>query len=229
MGAPHIDADGKLDFTEAEVNLDIALRVRDILLAEGLRVFMIRDDDSAVNDPRVDINGDEKLSVIDESQARVDAINAVGADLLLSIHQNAYYGPEGEPAPDVGGTVTFYCADRPFAEDSLHFAELVQQNLIAAMNELGHDARNRGVMDDMVLYVAGEPGAHLIMLGPQTDRIVRPSNMPGCLSETMFLTHAKEAELARDPLAIDGLARAYANAVLAYFEQQDMPMDLDPE
>jgi len=225
LGAIHRDVTGHMDYTESEVNLDLVLRLRDLLEAEGLVAYLTRDADEALNEPRLDVNGNGIIDHVDESQARVDAVNARGADLLLSIHQNAFYTADGEAAHDVGGTVTFYCADRPFADKSLRFAELIQEHLIAALNDLGHDARDRGVEDDLVLYVEGELGSHLILLGPVAERIVRPSTMPGALSETLFLTHAREGELARDPAALDRLARAYADAVLAYLGEMDLMID----
>lgn len=219
LGARHFDAQGHMDFTESEVNLKLALRLRDLLVARGCRVLLTRDDDTLLNPKREDVNGDGQVDHVDECQARVDMINAAKADLLLSIHQNAFYLDTGEPAEEVGGTVTFYCADRPFSERNLRFAELIQSALIEAFRSLGHEARDRGVEEDLVLKVPDEPGSYLILLGPKTERIVRPCQVPGALSETLFLTHRREAELARDPVALDRLALAYADAISAYFAE----------
>jgi len=160
-----------------------------------------------------------QIDHVDESQARVDMINAAGPDLLLSVHQNAFYGSQGEPAEDVGGTVTFYCADRAFSDRNLRFAQLVQDAVVEAFRDAGHDVRDRGVEEDLVLKTPDEPGSYLILLGPKTERIVRPCQVPGALSETMFLTHRREGELARDPAILDRLALAYAKAICGYFEE----------
>ncbi|MBC7257307.1 MAG: N-acetylmuramoyl-L-alanine amidase, partial [Chloroflexi bacterium] len=37
LGARHFDETGHMDFYEAQVNLDLALRVRDLLIARGYR------------------------------------------------------------------------------------------------------------------------------------------------------------------------------------------------
>jgi len=217
LGARHFDDNGHMDWTEAEVNLDVALRLRDLLVERGYRVLLTRDEDRQLHEEGEDVNGDGQTEyVVDENQARVDMVNASGADLLLCIHQNAYYG---EGAADVGGTVTYYCSHRPFSDRNLRFAELVQEALVKAFQRLGHDVHDRGVRSDLELQTADHPGRHIIMLGPKAERIVRPCQVPGALSEALFITHRREAELARDPAALDALAVAYADAICAYFEE----------
>lgn len=212
LGARHFDARGEMDYHESTVNLDLALLVRDALLRRGFRVLLVRDGDYLLNDWDEDTNGDGTIDWADDLQTRIDLVNAQGADLLLSIHQNAFYYRSGADSSDVGGTITYYCGDRPFSDESLRFAWLVQEALVATFREeLGHDVDDRGVEDDVAL------GAHLILLGPESERTARPSEMPGVLSETMFITHRREGMLARDPEALRALAEAYANAVEAYF------------
>ncbi|MEA3407673.1 MAG: N-acetylmuramoyl-L-alanine amidase [Chloroflexota bacterium] len=221
LGACRLDAEGRLDFTESEVNLDLALRIAPLLRARGYRVLLTRDGDYLLNEKGRDVNGDENVNFLDEAQARVDLINVEEADLLLSIHQNAFYLDSGEPAQDVGGAVTFYCADRPFSDKNLHFAKLVQEAVVQAFRDAGYEMRDRGVMEDLELEELGEPGSYLILLGPKTERIVRPCQVPGALSEPLFITHRREAELARDEAFLDRLAAAYADAVQRYFEGGD--------
>lgn len=216
LGARHFDANGHMDFHESEVNLDIALRVRDLLLARGYRVLLTRDGDYRLFDEQ-DVNGDGEVTHIDEVQARIDLANEAGADLLLSIHQNAYERADGGYVGDVGGMVVYYCADRPFSERSALLAQLVHARILEAFGDLGHDVRDRGVWDDAILQEAGEPGKHIVLLGPESERTARPSEMPGVLSETLFITHDLEAQLARDPAALDRFALAYADAIDAYW------------
>ncbi|OGO04932.1 MAG: hypothetical protein A2Y73_06825 [Chloroflexi bacterium RBG_13_56_8] len=227
LGAVHLDAEGRLDFCESEVNLALALRIRDDLLTRGFRVLLTRDGDYLLNEDRVDVNGNGWVDYVDEAQARVDLINASGAELLLSIHQNAFYWEDGESAPDVGGVVTLYNDERPFSGDSLRFARLVQESLVAAFRSLGHDVHDREIELDSELETPDLPGSRIILLGPKSERIVRPCQVPGVLSETLFLTHSREAELARDPQALDRLAVAYADAVETYFTggRSDSEMD----
>ncbi|MEN6480509.1 MAG: N-acetylmuramoyl-L-alanine amidase [Anaerolineales bacterium] len=211
--------DGHMVHTEAQVNLDLGLRLRDQLEARGIPAYLTRDGDYALLDPRVDINGSGDADYVDEAQARVDAINATDAAVMISLHQNAFEWPDGSLAPDVGGTVVYYCADRPFAEQSKRLADLVHEEIIGVFAEYGHDVRDRGVLDDAVLQEAGEPGGHLIVLGPESVHIVRPVQIPGVLSETLFITHEVEGALAMDPVALDRFAQAYADAIQQYLDE----------
>lgn len=217
VGAVHRDAQGRVDWRESEVNLQMALRLRDLLLARGYRVFLTREDDRALNAAGEDVNGDGITDHADELQARVDAINAVGADLLLSIHQNSFYFGPGDPAEDVGGTMTLYCRDRDFGDKNLRLARLVQAEVLRAFGNYGYAIRDRGVVADTNLEVPGSSGAYLVLLGPESERIARPSQMPGALCEVLFITNPVEAKLARDPILIARLAIAFADAVDAYF------------
>ncbi len=74
---------------EADLTLDMAKRLRDILIARGWEVKMTRDTDVDVYAP-----GD---SARDELQARVDVANKAGARLFVSLHANAFInsGPYG--------------------------------------------------------------------------------------------------------------------------------------
>ncbi|HTX59536.1 MAG TPA: N-acetylmuramoyl-L-alanine amidase [Verrucomicrobiae bacterium] len=89
---------------EAVIALDIAKRLRDLLLAQGWQVKLTHDTDVDVYAP--DDTAHQEL------QARVDVANDAGARLFVSIHCNAFYnaGPRG---------TTLYISkdiDRPLAE-----------------------------------------------------------------------------------------------------------------
>jgi N-acetylmuramoyl-L-alanine amidase len=75
--------------SEADLTLDMAKRLRDILLARGWQVKMTRDTD-------VDVYAADD-SAREELQARVDVANKAGARLFVSIHANAFInsGPYG--------------------------------------------------------------------------------------------------------------------------------------
>ncbi len=74
---------------EADLTLDMAKRLRDILVARGWQVKLTHDTDVDVYAPND--------SPHDELQARVDVANQAGARLFISIHANAYInsGPYG--------------------------------------------------------------------------------------------------------------------------------------
>ncbi len=222
LGARHFDADGRMVYHESQVNLELGLLVRDELVRRGFQVVMTREGDYEVNADDRDVSGDGVLDfTVDESQARVDLANAAGGDLLLSLHQNAFEYPDGSRGLDVGGSETYYCADRTFSDESHRFAVLVHTAVVQAFYDMGYEIRDRGIHDDAYLATPGSPRRHLILLGPQSERIVRPSMMPGALSEPLFITHEIEGQMARDPDVLERLALAYADAVQAFFEGID--------
>ncbi len=217
-GSYHLNAAGKVDLVEKEVNLAIAGYTRDALVARGVRVYMLREADLALNEEGVDVNEDGVVTVRDEVQLRVDLANEAGGDLLLSIHQNAYLNARGQPDGSVGGTVTYYCEDRPFAGRNLRLATLVQERSVAALQAAGYDVMDRGVREDGELSERGTV-QHLVLLGPVTERIVRASTMPGALTESLFTTNDEEVALLNDDAVRRSLGEAYAEAVLAYLEE----------
>lgn len=100
--------------SEAALNLDMAHRLRDVLVARGWQVILTHSTD-------VDVYGPD-ASAHDELQARDDIANNAGARLLISIHSNAFIndGPSG--------TTTYYAK----AED-LALARDVQSELAARL------------------------------------------------------------------------------------------------
>jgi N-acetylmuramoyl-L-alanine amidase len=95
---------------EADLALDMAKRLRDILIARGWQVRLTRDTDVDVYAPND--------SARDELQARVDVANKAGARLFVSIHANAYMnsGPYG---------TTLYISK----SDDVAFARIVETHL----------------------------------------------------------------------------------------------------
>ena len=77
------------NLAEADVTLDMAKRLRDILIARGWQVQMTHDTD-------VDVYGPD-ATAHQELQARVDVANNAGARLFVSIHANSFInsGPYG--------------------------------------------------------------------------------------------------------------------------------------
>jgi N-acetylmuramoyl-L-alanine amidase len=100
--------------SEKNLTLDIARRLRDVLVARGWNVKMTRETDTDVFGPNA--------SAVDELQARCDVANDAGARLFLSIHINSYTDSS------LDGTTTYYYkgTDTPLAR-SLH------RRLIAAL------------------------------------------------------------------------------------------------
>ncbi len=100
--------------SEKALNLDMAKRLRTILVARGWNVRMTRETDVDVYRPND--------SGRDELQARDDIANAAGARLFISIHSNAFVtsGPHG--------TTTYY-----YKPDSIGFANAIHARLASTL------------------------------------------------------------------------------------------------
>jgi len=221
LGARHFNDEGQMDFYESEVVLDISLRLARLLEAKGYGVVLTRDGDYLLNNYvgeniGPDITGDGEVDWVDDLQMRVDLINEGKADLVLSIHLNGFDHPNKEVVRQVYGTTTYYCEARPFAAQSKRFAEIVQEHVLAFLAEVGLETYDRGAIPDSTLAVPGEPGQHLVLLGPCEERCVRPSQMPGALNEPVFISNPMEAEFLKRPEFLEALAATYVAAIEAY-------------
>lgn len=106
---------GKVGITgvhEKEINLKIALKVRDYLEQSGAYVIMTRTED-------VDLDGnDEKQLKKMDMHNRKEKINNSNGNILVSIHQNAF------PQPKVKGAQVFYHGS---SEEGKNLANYIQQ------------------------------------------------------------------------------------------------------
>ena len=220
LGARHFNLEGNMDFHESTINLQIALRIGEKLKAKGYRVFYARDGNYYPNRSQQDMNGDGEFGPHDDLLYRVQLINQAGADLLLSLHENAWEHRDESLVRATGGTTTYYCPDRPFGDQSLRFATLVHEKVLAMLRAWGHEPTDRKVLIDHAPAVPGDPGGHFVILGPVDEVIKQASQMPGCLSEPLFITCDAEAALMIRPDFQDTLAQAYTDAIVAYFEEQ---------
>jgi N-acetylmuramoyl-L-alanine amidase len=205
-GTFHTDADGKIDLKEKDVTLALALKTAEILKAAGFTVILTRTDDTYYNDK--DYNGDGKIDQYDDLQARVNIANDNKAELFLSIHENS--SDDG----DVGGTETWYSTDRPFTDKSKAFADLVQKETIAGLKTINYDSNNRGAADDLGIDKNGD---HIFVLGPMTRNHQSATEMPGALTESLFITNDTEATILSSNKGVAAIAGGYAKAVEEYF------------
>lgn len=208
-GTYHTDANGKIDLKESTVVLNIGLKTEQLLEAQGYKVVMTRTDDNLADKTQVDLNGDGTVDPYDDLQARVNTANAANADLFLSIHVNS-----SAAGNDAGGVETWYCRERPFATDNQRFAELIQKESVIAMKNIGYDVTDRGANDDLLL---SNDGTHIFVLGPMTKNHSSTTNMPGALTEALFITNDQEAAILNSSQGVDAFAGAYVKAINEYF------------
>ena len=99
---------GSNDVLEKDLNLQIALKVRDLLEEAGITVVMTREDDKVPDAKKEDL------------EQRVKLINDTNPTLALCVHQNSY------PDASVKGAQVFYHTTTDVAED---VAGIVQEEL----------------------------------------------------------------------------------------------------
>ena len=96
----------------------------------------------------------------------------------------------------------------------------MHREVLATLRGLGHHPADWGVTDDSQLETPTGRGEHLYLLGPHDAVITRPNEMPGCLSEPLFVTCEAEAALLARADVCDALAKAYARAITACLEAE---------
>lgn len=203
-GGSASDADGDV-LLEKDMTLDVALRLESLLSEAGYKAILIRDGDYTLT-PFYASN--YRGSLITETQARVDAANAAEADIILSIHFN------GSSDHSLAGTETYFNPDRVFGAVSYGLAHFVHDAVVRGLDEVGHGAPDRGIRNDS--DVGGDPeNAHSFLLG--TNMSFRPSQMPGIISEALFLSNAEDAAAIADEQTRQRLAQAYREGIDAYF------------
>lgn len=204
---------------EADQTLPVELDAMALLRAAGFRVVVSRTSDTnVVKLSAADVDGQELTvqGVHDDVAARDVCANDAGADLLVGIYFDA------GASEDNAGSVTGYDAVRPFAAENLKFANLLQQDVLAALNAQGWQIPDEGVVQDQYLGSATTNQAvsygHLLLLGPaQPGWFSRPSQMPGALIEPLFITDPFEGSIAASSRGQQVMASGIAQAVEAYF------------
>ena len=112
---------------EKDINLEIALKLQEVLHENGYSVLMTREDDNSLS-----------------LRERSDFANEKEADLFISLHQNCY-----AQDASVHGIEVYYNSDKTTNDQQL--AQMIQESLI---NETG--AKNRGIHSDNGLVVTRE-------------------------------------------------------------------------
>jgi N-acetylmuramoyl-L-alanine amidase len=123
------------DVVEADVNLRVALKLREYLKQAGANVLLSRETDQTV-----------------PLESRVQQANAANADIFVSVHHNS------TDNPNTNYTSTFYHAKpgAPGYKPSSHdLARYIQRDLAYVMGNPGSLASFDGTMSDDLIY-AGE-------------------------------------------------------------------------
>jgi N-acetylmuramoyl-L-alanine amidase len=208
IGASYRFEDG-VQLLEKSLNLRVATKVSEELRQSGVAAIMSRSTDAPVNGS-TDLNGDDQVGLTDDLQARVDLANKSRAHLIVSVHFN------GVTDSTKRGTQVFFADGRTFSDRSRFLAELTQAQLVKQLKAAGYETVDRKATADS--RVLGS-GSHYYLLGPESETVRRPSQMPGIIGEGLFVTNEEDAKALRQEKTLDAIARAYAEAVKAYFQK----------
>lgn len=193
---------------EADLNLDIGLRLARMLEGAGVHVVLTRDTDREVNQPPVDRTFDGVIDVTDDLAARADLANAARADLFLAIHNNFAVDRT------TGGPSTYWSDERTFRARSALLARLVQSRMVAALTAVGPDG-----------WQPYDHGAltypYYVLRDVDPPRLRRPTRMPGVLSEGLFLSNPRELRMLKSPRVRQAMASAYYEAIALYLARRD--------
>ena len=211
---------------ESDVNLSIVLDTMDLVRERGYRVVVSRTGDTTVlrlGSGDTDEGVLSELGSHDDVAARDVCANLAKADLLVGIYMDA--GSTAENA----GSVTVYDPDRSFSNESLKFANLLQNDVLSVMDAQGWQIPNDGVQPDGTFGSAvGNPSSgslaagaasynHLMLLGPAASGYFStPSQMPGAVIEPLYLTDPFEGTIAADAADQKIISRGIAAAVTQY-------------
>lgn len=204
---------------EANLTLPVEMDTAALLRAAGFAVVVSRTGTNSVARlGPADLSGGllTERGAHDDVAARAACANDAHADLLVGIYFDAGSSPAN------AGSVTAYDAVRTFAGASLRFAELLQADVLGAMNAQGWAIPDEGVLSDASLGSATGAAAvaygHLMLLGPaEPGYFATPSQMPGALIEPMFVTDPFEASVAITAKAQKVIAHGIASAVETYW------------
>ncbi len=111
---------------EKNINLSIALKLRDMLTLSGYKVKMIRTEDKAVYDSDASTLREKKVS---DMNNRVHMINENTSNILVSIHQNKFEDSK------YSGAQMFYSSNHP---ESMKLAESIRTSVTTLLQPDNH-------------------------------------------------------------------------------------------
>lgn len=183
--------------TESSMNLDIALRLEQMLEASGVTVVMLRDTDVVINTAGLDLNGDGAVNQSDELWARNDVANLARGDVYVTIMNNAY------GCHCVRGTETWTHDGRSWSPEAIVLADAVQRAHLRRLEPFRHSGWypiDRGVRF-----------SDFAVVRPYSKKMRRPALMPSIMTESLFMDQASE-------LSILKRSRVRGELAVAYFE-----------
>lgn len=130
---------------EKDINLEIALKLQEILTLHGFDVIMTRTDDRSIHDPDISNLKNQKTS---DMHNRLKVMKDNKDAIFISIHQNKFQEESS------WGTQVFYSHRQ---EASKQLAEILQNNFIAFLQPENHRQIKQAENNLFLLYNAEIP------------------------------------------------------------------------
>ena len=163
--------------TEKELNLNIGLKLKNLLLNDNIDVEMTREDDTFV-----------------DLYPRTDFANKVGADLFLSIHNNALEDKSFD------GTMTLYYPNDDVNFTNKRFAEIIQKEITSQAGTTDRGLRER---------------PHLAVL-----RTSYNYKIPAVLVEAAFMTNKKDCDNLKSDEFQEKVAKALRDGIIKALDEK---------
>jgi N-acetylmuramoyl-L-alanine amidase len=216
---------------EKHSNLELALRVEQLLLAQGVDVVLTR---------RTDARAAEQVpgftATRSDLQQRLDIANAARGDVFVSLHHN------GSNDPNLRGVEAWYDSSRDFASQNYALAGLLKDRVLESLRASGYVTPDRGLFDGkcfrsregrcFTLFVIAGPREtrreEVIRRGGDPEAVgfnggdvifSRPAQMPAALLESLFISNAADNAVLRSETGRDAIARGIATAIMQFLDQ----------
>ncbi len=231
---------------EKTMTLGIARLLRDRLVADGIGVVMVRDDDVALAGDRYselgcdgpewrDVNGDGEAGfdpegatrTRDELQARIDLVNLARADAFVSIHINSPF--DGGASIEIAFTETFYTDETPWGPDlTAALADGVQAGVVERLGAVAdYERGDRGITAHN-FYLVAPP-----LLEPTEERpdpVKQPTRgalMPVVLAEVGSITLRAEHDLLATPEGQGAVADGLLDGIRSFVRARPTAVRID--
>ena len=176
-----VSADG---INEKDINLEISLKLRDILTEMGYNVYMTRDTDISLNSEGAT---SKKMSDLNN---RIAMVESCSADLFISIHQNSFSDTR------VHGAQVFYYAD---SAEGKRLAESIQNHIKATVDT------------DNTREIKGN-NEYIILAGSPCPAVIVECGFLSCPHEVSLLVTDEYQELLAEAIAA-AVSEYYENEI----------------
>lgn len=175
-------------FNEKDINLDISLKLRDLLTNAGVKVILTRDSDVSLEN-KSDLQSSRYRR---DLNARRDIVDNSGADVFISIHSNCF-----RSNPETKGAILFY---HYASEEGKNLAQWVGSSIdeIVYRNFLKNDTLKSKIL-------------------PEDLFMLRSTKVPGILVETGYMTNQEEGRLLRQDDFQAVMAEAIFDGLWKYY------------